>query len=213
AALLWPIAGGARGRAAMYAIAAAVVALATPIVRASPAVDLLPMWLQWYLRPAADFTAFTLLPWAGFVFAGAASGTLIADATPAVERRLHAGFAVAAAALIALGFLAAARPTIYSVPSSFWTSSPTWFAIRVGVLMLTLSALTRLPIGAGSPIVRLGRASLFVYWIHVELVYGYASWLWRQRLPVWACLVACAAFSVLMFGAVALRDRYLAPRP
>src|SRR5262249_40202999 len=64
AALLWPIAGGARGGAAIYASAAAALALITPIVRASPTVDLLPMWLQWYLRPAADFTAFTLLPWA-----------------------------------------------------------------------------------------------------------------------------------------------------
>jgi predicted membrane metal-binding protein len=54
---------------------------------------------------------------------------------------------------------------------------------------------------------RLGRASLFIYWIHVELVYGYASWLWRQRLPVWATALACAAFCVLMYGVVVLRDR------
>ena len=53
----------------------------------------------------------------------------------------------------------------------------------------------------------MGRASLFIYWIHVELVYGYASWLWWHRLPVWGTLVAYIAFSLLMFGAIVLRDR------
>ncbi len=57
------------------------------------------------------------------------------------------------------------------------------------------------------PLERLGRSSLFVYWIHVELVYGYASWLWWGRLPFAATLVAYAAFSALMYGAVLLRDR------
>ena len=41
------------------------------------------------------------------------------------------------------------------------------------------------------PLATLGRASLFIYWIHVELVYGYASWFWRRRLPV--CLPSRAA--------------------
>ena len=45
----------------------------TPIVRASPAIDAWPLWLQWYMRPFGDFTIFTLFPWAGFVFAGARS--------------------------------------------------------------------------------------------------------------------------------------------
>jgi heme A synthase len=57
------------------------------------------------------------------------------------------------------------------------------------------------------PLERFGRRSLFVYWIHVELVYGYASWPLRLSLPLWGALVACAAFSLLMYGAVVLRDR------
>ena len=54
-----------------------------------------------------------------------------------------------------------------------------------------------------------GRASLFIYWIHVELVYGYASWLWRGRLPLWATAIAFVAFCIAMYGAVILRDRIL----
>ena len=56
---------------------------------------------------------------------------------------------------------------------------------------------------------RLGRSSLFVYWIHVELVYGYASWLWRHRLPLPLTAVAYVAFCALMYRAVVLRDRFI----
>ena len=56
------------------------------------------------------------------------------------------------------------------------------------------------------PLARLGRSSLFVYWIHVELVYGYASWLWRHRLPLWGTALAFALFSVLMYRAIGWRD-------
>jgi hypothetical protein len=132
----------------------------------------------------------------------------------------------AGAALVAIGFYMASRPSIY-VASSFWTSSPTWFAIRVGILMVGLGAMygasravsnTTARNNQGcedttsqprNPLETLGRNSLFVYWIHVELVYGYASWLWRGALPLWGTAVAFAAFSWLMYGAVLWRDRLL----
>jgi len=41
----------------------------------------------------------------------------------------------------------------------------------------------------------------------VELVYGYATWPLRGRLPVWGTVAAAALFSVLMYAAVGLRDR------
>src|SRR5439155_23775846 len=98
-------------------------------------------------------------------------------------------------------------PSIYR-QSSFWTSSPTYFAIRVGLLMLTLAAvygLARIAARRGvqiQPLACLGRSSLFVYWIHVELVYGYASWLWRGRLTLAQTAVAYVLFCVLVYGAV-----------
>jgi uncharacterized membrane protein len=212
-ALLWMAANTAAARVAIYAIAATAFAMLTPIVRATAALDWLPIWVQWYLRPSGEFTTFTLLPWAGFVFAGAAVGVLIVEADERSERRLHVGVATAGAALVALGFLAAAQPSIYR-SSSFWTSSPTWFAIRTGILMMALTAcyaaeqielLRRARLAAW--LAKMGRSSLFIYWIHVELVYGYASWLWRGRLPLWGTAVAYAAFCIAMYGAVLLRDR------
>ena len=110
---------------------------------------MLPTWVQWYLRPAGDLTTFTLFPWGAFVFAGAASGALIAAARDArSERTLHVVLACVAAVLVAVGFYTAGRPSIYPL-ANFWTTSPTWFAIRLGILMLALTAL--FTIEAGRP--------------------------------------------------------------
>jgi uncharacterized membrane protein len=214
AGLLWALARAPAGRAALLAVATALVAMATPLVRASAAVDALPLWLQWYVRPAGDLTTFTLFPWAAFVLAGAAAGVLIAAADAnAAERRLQAAFAAIGALLVAAGFWAAARPSIYAA-SSFWTTSPAWFAIRVGILTVALAAIYALErtgaLSWAKPLVALGRASLFVYWIHVELVYGYASWLWRHRLPLPVTALAYVAFCALMYRAIVARDRVAA---
>jgi uncharacterized membrane protein len=200
-----------------YGLTAAVIATLTPVIRASPLVDRLPAWLGWYLRPAGDHTTFTVFPWAGFVFAGGACGAVIAAADGSgpgrTEGRLQVWLSLAGAALIGAGFYAATLPSIYR-QVSFWTSSPTFFAIRVGVMMVALPALyvaARIAAGRGirlRPLESFGRSSLFVYWIHVELVYGYASWLWRGRLPLWAMALAWAAFSALMYRVVVLRDRW-----
>ncbi len=211
AGLLWGVATRPSSRAILYGAVAAAIAMATPIVRAAQAVDRLPIWIQWYVRPAGEYTTFTLLPWAGFVFAGAAAGAIIAAIRrDAAERRLHIALAAAGVILVGVGFWAAERPSLYRA-ASFWTSSPTWFAIRVGLLMVGLAAiyvLERLTHHRSQTcLARIGRSSLFIYWIHVELVYGYASWLWRGRLPLWGTGLAYIAFCAAMFGAVVLRDR------
>jgi len=228
--LLWGAGRTAAARVLLCAAAAAAVGLLTPIVRASSLVGALPIWLQWYMRPAGDLTIFTLFPWAGFVFAGGAVGSLLAATRDArADRRLHLFLCAFGATLIAFGFYMSGRPSIYRA-SSFWTSSPTWFAIRVGILMVAVSAVfavslfreddakSRRPnpllrvfvFSWQAPLARLGRSSLFIYWIHVELVYGYATWLIRGRLPLWGVVVAYAAFCAAMYGAIVLRDRLVA---
>src|SRR5215468_10318238 len=56
--LTWAVATSWRVRACVYAAVAAVIAMLTPIVRVSPMVDPLPIWFQWYVRPAGEFTTF-----------------------------------------------------------------------------------------------------------------------------------------------------------
>jgi uncharacterized membrane protein len=232
AGLVWWSATDERAQAALFAALAGAIALATPIVRELAIVGSLPTWVQWYIRPAGEYTTFTSFPWIGFVFAGAASGALIASARDlSTERRLQTGLGLSGIALVAAGFYMSTLPSIYA-RSSFWTSSPTWFTIRVGILQIALSAMfaiergvSRVPSAMGigravlrtvalsweRPLATFGRHSLLVYWIHVELVYGYASWLWRGRLPLWATTAGWLAFSLLMYGlvivSVGLRDR------
>jgi uncharacterized membrane protein len=212
AGVVWGLGTTPRMLVASYAAIAASVGMLTPIVRTADSLARLPLWVQWYLRPAGEQTTFTAFPWVGFVFAGAAVGVLIANAGRREETRLHGALACAGAAIVTLGFCTASLPTIYR-QSSFWTSSPTYFAIRVGTLTLLLPvvyALAELAARRGlqlRPLERLGRRSLFVYWIHVELVYGYATWMLHGRLPLLGTLAAYVAFSVLMYGAVVFRDR------
>ena len=215
AGLAWAAAAAGAGRFTLFALLATIVAMATPIVRSLSAIAMLPIWIQWYLRPAGEFTTFTLFPWSGFVFAGAAMGVLIHARQ---DRKLHLKIAAAGFVLVAAAYLASTRPTIYTVPSSFWTSSPAWFAMRTGILIAAVSALELLGRVRASgtvwraPLATLGRASLFVYWIHVELVYGYASWLWRRQLPLWGTALGATAFAGLMYAVVMARNRYVAAR-
>jgi uncharacterized membrane protein len=219
AALAWGVARGRRSAVFACALAATVIAMVTPLIREAAWVDRLPLWVQWHLRPFGDHTTFTLFPWAGFAMAGAAAGALLADAgswlssrSATGERRLLAAFGVAGAALLALGLYTATLPAIYQA-SSFWTSSPTFFAIRVGILLIGLSLLFAAGewLRASTPglgiVETFGRNSLFIYWIHVELVYGYATWVLRHRLPLWGTELAFLAFAALMFRAIRWRNR------
>jgi uncharacterized membrane protein len=219
AAGLWQLAGRARRRLVVLGGAALAVTLVTPLVRTASWVGSLPPVVQWYLRPTPGRNNFTLFPWAGFVLAGAAVGVVLDRARgQEAERRLHA-FMAPGALLFALACYAASYlPSIYA-DSHFWTSSPMFFLLRVGVVTATLSALyfyerrprllgTRWP--WASPMVRFGQASLFVYWVHVEMVYGVVSKPLHGNLPFATAVAAFAVFSVAMFGLAMLKNAAVA---
>jgi uncharacterized membrane protein len=211
-ALVWGLLISVPALVATYGALSLILSMLTPLVRDSSIVDTLPVWMGWYVRPAGEHTTFTAFPWVGFVFAGAACGALLSAARGGkAQLRLHVGLALAGLMLFGLGFYTASLPSIYA-RSSFWTSSPTYFAIRIGILMVVFSgmyalasSLVRVPRLLGL-LGRFGRRSLFLYWIHVELVYGYATWVIHRRLPLWGSAVAYLAFCALMYGAMRLRD-------
>jgi uncharacterized membrane protein len=214
-ALVWWVAGG-RWRATLLTGGLAIgLAMVTPVVRSAAWLTTLPPLVQWYISPAGNHSTFTLFPWAGFVFAGAACGAWLSSTGPAGDPAALRRFGLMGLLLVVVSLLAATRPTIYA-NSSFWTTSPTYFGLRVGLLMSVLGALAAAaPLAARWPaaarvLQRFGRSSLFVYWIHVELVYGYATIWMHHRLPLWGTAVAFLAFSLLMYGAVGLRDRVVA---
>jgi uncharacterized membrane protein len=211
AAVLWHVSGGARVAAAICGAGAAILALTTPLVRSASWIALMPPPVQWYFSPNGNHSTFTLFPWAGFVLAGAAFGTLLTMVdvqreAVALRRLALAGLVVSLASYVASGW-----PSIYA-SASFWTTSPTYFGIRTGVLMVSLWALyelrtvsIRMPDGF-QILGRLGRNSLFIYWIHVELVYGYATAIIHRQLPLWATGLAYVTFCVAMYWSIALKE-------
>jgi uncharacterized membrane protein len=210
AALLWRAGRGPHGAAVLCAAFAALLALVTPIARAATWVGSLPPPLPWYISPSGNHSTFILFPWAGFVFAGAAVGGVLAGVDRQSEGRALARLALAGAALAVGCYIASTRPSIYA-DSSFWTTSPTYFGLRAGVLLMLVPGFFALiPVSerAGRPftiLARFGRHSLFVYWIHVELVYGYATMLVHHRLPLWGTGLGFVAFATLMYWAIALK--------
>ena len=83
-------------------------------------------------------TTFTLFPWAGFLLGGAAVGIWLDSVQSAAdERRTTLLVGVLGLAIGFGGYAAAYLPSIYT-QSEFWTSSPTYFFVRLGVLLLTV---------------------------------------------------------------------------
>jgi hypothetical protein len=64
-----------------------------------------------------------------------------------------------------------------------------------------------------SRIEELGVSSLFVYWIHVEMVYGLLSLPIHRRLPLELSLLGAAALAVGLFWLVKLKNRLQGGRP
>ena len=207
-------AGDRRLRAVLYAVAALGIAMTTPIVRAWEGLAVLPDPVEAYLRPAGSAATFTLFPWAGFLLAGGAVAVWLDTREPDRERRVIVWVTAAGGALALGGYAASFLPAIYS-QTNFWTSSPTFFFVRVGILMMLVGAayawhMRRRDPSAGllrgSPLRELGCASLFVYWIHVEMVYGVLSAPLHRRLPLEWAYVAFLLFSLLMFALVRLKS-------
>ena len=98
-------------RAILFAVIAAAIAMMTPIVRTTSLLEWLPDPIEWYFRPTPGRTNFTLFPWAGFVFAGAAVGeTIVAARAVARVGGHHLALAASAVAIMWLSHRAALLP-------------------------------------------------------------------------------------------------------
>jgi uncharacterized membrane protein len=210
AAALWGLGHRTWTKAVLLAAAAAALTMLTPIVRATPLLAWLPDPVEWYLRPYPGRTTFTIFPWAGFLFAGSALGVVMERVS---ERRLMYALALIGPAIALAGYGASYLPPVYA-HTSFWTSSPTFFFLRVGVLIAFVPlayAVSRAWPAVSAPLEYFGRASLFVYWIHVEMVYGAMSVALHKRLSFEQAVIAFAIFSVFLFGVAKAKD-YIAAR-
>jgi uncharacterized membrane protein len=152
----------------------AAIALLTPLAWDAP-------WPGWIPRPLLAYVSgrgwgsyFPIFPWAGFTAAGAAVALLIDQARdPRREPLTMAALTAGGAGLIPLSlFVDRVSPSVYPV-YDFWWTSPSYFLVKTGVLLLVLGfayAWDRVP--GWSPLRQMGRASLLIYWVHIEIVYG-----------------------------------------
>ena len=225
AAALWGLSTSRAIRIFWFAVAAAAATFFTPLVREWSWLASLPDPIEAYLRPIVGKTTFAMFPWAGFLFAGAMVGELVAAVgTRAQELRLHGGLLAAGVAAVVLGYWASFQPSLYPV-ADFWTSSPTFFFIRLGIAAVLLplvyvafeipTAAARRrgqagdPPGSASMVTVLGRSSLFVYWIHVEIVYGVLGRPIRRALPLEASLAATVVLCLVVYGLVLWKNRLM----
>ena len=227
-AMLWGLSERRIVRVILFAIATIAVAMSTPLVRETPLLGALPDAIEAYIRPLPGRTNFALFPWSGFLLAGAIAGELVyAARTDLEERRLQIGLLFAGLGGIAIAYAASFQPSIYPV-ANFWTSSPTFFFIRLGICTAMLPIARGVdvfhllvrdwrsrPSGAragnavapGLVVTTLGRSSLFVYWIHVEMAYGGLSKPIKRALPLEASLIATVALCALLYAIVKWKDR------
>jgi uncharacterized membrane protein len=203
-----------------------LIAMLTPLIRESSLLGALPDPLEAYFRPMPGLTNFTLFPWAGFLtggcvvgawLVGEGSGRLslaaVASAGEAArpdssdaDSRVNRWLVAIGAAVAVAGYFSSMLPPLYP-HASFWTSSPTFFFMRLGILAVSVPAafaLTRF--WRGQWLQEFGQASLFVYWVHVELVYGVLSAPIHRRLPFGLALAAFGLFTAAMFGLVRLKS-------
>jgi uncharacterized membrane protein len=213
AGVLWGWGRNAPTRGLLLAAAAVAAAVLTPVIRVTEVLSLLPDPIEWYFRPVPGRTTFTLFPWGGFLLAGTAIGLwLEAARTDAQERRVNLALALLGPAMAVAGYAASYLPPIYE-QTNFWTSSPTFFFLRLGILIAMLPAAYAWNLLRGwSPLRDFGLSSLFVYWIHVEMVYGVVSAPLHRRLPFEQAVAACALFAVFLFGLVKLKETVVARR-
>jgi uncharacterized membrane protein len=212
AAVLWAVGRGTRTRIVIFAVTATAIVLATPMIRQIAALAMLPDSLEGYLRPIPGLTNFTFFPWLAFVMAGAVVGVVLdAARTPEADRRANLILGAAGAALAIGAYHASFLPPLHP-RSAYWTTSASFFFLRVGLMIvaLALAWLWEQRPSAGrrwSPLQVLGRTSLFVYWVHVELVYGLISRPLHGAFSLPAAWAAFAAVCLVMLWLAVQKER------
>jgi uncharacterized membrane protein len=209
----WRLPGTRMTRA--FALAAGTVAIATvtPAIRDAAWPGELPDFLEEYLRPATGRGTFTLFPWAGFVLAGGVLGLAIDGGRHLAPWRLQAALGLTGLALAGGAWWASHQPPMFPT-ARFWTSSPAFFALRVGLLVLAVPVAWLWSVRSWPrllpmrPLEVLGVGSLLVYFVHVELVYGWMGNPLKRRLTLEEGAVAWCLLVVAMYALVVVWGRW-----
>jgi uncharacterized membrane protein len=214
AAYAWHAGRTMRAKFIMFACVTLAIAMVTPIVRIAEWLNWIPDPIEWYLRPSPGRANFVMFPWAAFVFGGGIVGVLIDAARDRhASWKRAAAFAGAGAAIALAGYSASLLPSIYE-RANFWTTSPTFFVMRLGILIgvvgVVIAGYAYKDSQGWSPLEQLGRASLFIYWIHLEMVYGWLSAPLHKRLTLGQAASALALLILFLYGLAMVKNALVA---
>jgi uncharacterized membrane protein len=165
---------------------ALLISLLTPPLWTSWRPDWLPWPLESYINGVHNLGKpqawlFPIFPWSAFAFAGLAAGFLLqSDGARKREGTTFFGMGAVGLVLVAAARWLDAEPRQFYTVYDYWHTSPNFFLLRLGMLLMILAgSYAWCRWGAGqwgfSPLIQLGQASLLVYWVHIEFVYGRAS--------------------------------------
>jgi uncharacterized membrane protein len=179
-----------------------------------------PTWLPWPIETYIDGVhnlgipqqgIFPVFPWTGFAFAGLAVGFLLqTEWARAHEARVFVSLGAAGAVLIEFSRWLDAQPRqIYPV-YNYWLTSPQFFLIRVGMLLVIMTGVYAwCRWGAAqwgfSPVIQLGQASLLVYWVHIEFVYGRVSILPKHAMSIGGASAGLLVITLAMLALAYIR--------
>jgi uncharacterized membrane protein len=225
ACLAWARASIVR-RPALALVAAIAVAFATPWLRALLP-GALPDGIAGYIAAwdtpagAVSPTLFPLFPWSAYVLIGSAVGIhfgRVQRSGVSVER---SALALAAWGVVLAIAACEPLPPVHALITQ-WPSLTQAVRVtyRVGMALALgglACALVRPHAVVRGPLLSLGRTSLFVYWVHLEIAFGLVAKpiAHRLALPAWALgfVVLSAAMSALSVLWLSARQRFAARMP
>ncbi len=178
-----------------------------------------PSWLP---RPITSYIGgqrpmawFPLFPWAAWALVGVAIGHLWVFANRD-QRRLRrcftASFFIGLVMTSTVGIVRHLDPTIIRYPNEvIQQMGPGIFFHRLG-LIASLGGIgflwCRLLRGRFSALRQLGRTSLLIYWVHIELCYGSFVFALRARFHLLGAALLFLTLAGMMLGLSLLRTRY-----
>jgi len=211
------IAAPRRGKPAIVvclAAAAACIALG-PILGPHHFPDWLPRPLTSYLGGERPMSWFPLFPWLAWVLIGVPIGHYWVRAG-GTSRRQAMAFVITAVVGVGMAWavmwIRRHYPHVIHYPSEMVQQmGPGTFFYRLGTMgpmALAAYLVTRLSGSRFSVMQQLGKTSLLVYWVHVELVYGHMFGRLHHKLSMAQATVGFVLMTAAMLALSVLRTKY-----
>ena len=174
---------------------ALLISLLTPLLWTTWRPRFLPWPLESYINGVHNLGTpqpwlFPIFPWAAFAFVGLAVGFILQSPwTRTRTASVFVALGIVGIVLIELSRWCDALPMQLYPVYDYWHTSPNFFLIRIGMLLVILTGAYAwcrwgLAQWGFSPLIQLGQASLLVYWVHIEFVYGRFSILTRHAQTI-----------------------------